>query len=106
VITTGAATVCEAFQAATAAFPARVAWRTTGDAVFYTWGEAAERKAVNAIVCSTPRSLDEWKVGVPIATPTFHPFGAGLPPPVSPSLRRRRSSAVLRPVAADGRAPA
>ena len=42
-ITTGAATVCEAFQAATAAFPDRVAWRTKDDAVFYTWSEAAER---------------------------------------------------------------
>jgi long-chain acyl-CoA synthetase len=43
VITTGAATVCEAFQAATEAFPDRVAWRTKDDAVSYTWGEAGER---------------------------------------------------------------
>jgi long-chain acyl-CoA synthetase len=42
VITTGAATVCEAFQAATEAFPDRVAWRTKDDAVSYTWGEAGE----------------------------------------------------------------
>jgi long-chain acyl-CoA synthetase len=42
-IATEAATVCEAFQAATDAYRDRIAWRTKDDEVSVTWGEAGQR---------------------------------------------------------------